>query len=67
MDARRLTDEELRNAVLDLILREMGPDALIRFQQMFSNGSGDYTAERHAWLDSLSADEIVGEIEVKRH
>jgi hypothetical protein len=66
IDARRLTDEELRSAVLDLVQREMGPAALIRFQQIFSKGSGDYAEERHAWLDTLSAGEIVREIEAKR-
>ena len=66
IDSRRLTDEELRKAVLDLIQREMGPDAVIRFQQMYSKGNGDYSKERHSWLDSLSAGEIVREIEAKR-
>ena len=66
IDTRHMTALELHKAVLDLIGREMGPAAIIRFVQLYSRGSGNYTEERHAWLDSLTDEEIDRELEAKR-
>lgn len=35
----------------------------IRFIRQFDSGSGDYTTERHQWLDSLKMGEILADIE----
>lgn len=38
------------------LLQELGPAGFIRFVQHFRSGTGDYTAERHAWLpDSVDS------------
>jgi hypothetical protein len=37
----------------------------IRFIRQFDNGSGDYTEERHQWLDKVTMDEILADI--KKH
>jgi hypothetical protein len=34
----------------------------IRFLRLFDQGSGDYTAERHQWLDQMSMDDILTDI-----
>lgn len=61
-----MTDEEIRQAGFDALVRELGVIGMIRFVQMLRPGSGDYTAERHAWLDGLSIDDIVKGIERQR-
>jgi hypothetical protein len=35
----------------------------IRFIQHFSPGEGNYTAERHQWLEQKSLDDVLGDIE----
>ena len=66
IETEKMADLELHKAVLTLIRREMGPSALIRFLQMYSRGSGNYTEERRAWVDSLTSEEIHSGIEAKR-
>ncbi|HEX8830338.1 MAG TPA: hypothetical protein VF705_04190 [Longimicrobium sp.] len=39
-------------------MRELGPVGMIRYYQRGNTGSGDYTAERHAWLDGISVEEL---------
>lgn len=34
----------------------------IRFIQHFSPGEGNYTAERHQWLEQKSLDDVLGDI-----
>jgi len=41
----------------------LGIVGMIRFLQQFETGSGNYTKDRKKWLDSLSIDDIAGEIE----
>ena len=38
----------------------------IRFIHQFNDGSGDYTQERHQWLDPLTMDEILADIEQRQ-
>ncbi|MBK9054489.1 MAG: hypothetical protein IPL78_27335 [Chloroflexi bacterium] len=38
----------------------------IRFLQMFETGYGDYTQERHQWLDGQRVDEIAKQIRQKQ-
>jgi len=63
-DAR--TMEQIYLAGLEALKRELGPVGMVRFLQIVSNGRGDYSKERHAWLDGLSIDDIVQEIEQRR-
>lgn len=50
---------EIRDRGYAALLRELGPTGYVRFIQQFHPGSGDYTAERQAWLDKLSADDVI--------
>ncbi len=36
------------------------------FIRQFDNGSGDYTQERHQWLDQLTMDEILTDIKQRQ-
>jgi hypothetical protein len=39
---------------------------MIRFMQQFELGSGDYTQERHQWLDAENVQTIAERIERRR-
>jgi hypothetical protein len=62
----RLTEEELERAGLEALRRELGLVGMIRFLQWCDKGRGDYTAERHQWLDQLDLDTIVADIRRRR-
>ncbi|HPZ98244.1 MAG TPA: hypothetical protein PLT93_08905 [Phycisphaerae bacterium] len=49
-------------ARFDLFAR-FGPASALRFLQQYYGGQGDYTQERHAWLDGLSLEEVVEKIQ----
>lgn len=50
----------------EILARDLGIVDALRFLGQFRAGSGDYTAERGAWLDDLSLDTIVSEIKGRR-
>ena len=56
-----MTDEEFERRTLDAIQREFGPGGLARFIMTYRSGRGDYTAERHKWLDGITIEEIIAE------
>lgn len=49
---------EIRKAGLEALLERLGPEGTLRFLQQYNPGQGDYTAERHEWLDPLTLEEI---------
>lgn len=56
-----------QNEVLDrgykALVDALGVIDAIRFIQHFSPGYGDYTKERHEWLDKLSMNDFLGEMQ----
>ena len=66
MVTKDMTDEEVRNLGLEVLRLELGLVGFIRFMRHFLKGSGDYSVERHEWLDHLSVDEILREIQKNR-
>jgi hypothetical protein len=66
MSVRRRTLDEIRQLGFEILARELGPADFIRFLQQFETGQGDYTEERHLWLDQLDGDTIVEMIEQRR-
>lgn len=63
---REMTDEEIRARALEILARELGPAGLIRFLQQFDKGHGDYSAERHEWVDAEKLDDLVSELREAR-
>ncbi|MBI2838042.1 MAG: hypothetical protein HYX75_06995 [Acidobacteria bacterium] len=59
MKTQTMSLEQLRIAALDLLARELGPWGMVRFLQQYETGHGDYSIERHRWLDNTSVDELV--------
>ena len=44
----------------------IGPAGLIRFLRQFHLGGGDYSVDRHQWLDKLTFEDIRAELEKNR-
>jgi hypothetical protein len=50
--------EVIRQKALKAIKDAVGPVGLIKFIQMYSNGEGDYTAERREKIKKLSREDF---------
>jgi len=57
-----MTPVELYRKGFKALVDALGYADAIRFIRQFDNGSGDYTKERHQWLDTLTMDEILADI-----
>ena len=57
-----MTDDELHRFGLKLIGEKRGLPGLIDFVRLGSPGTGDYTRDRHKWLDKLDWDTVLEEI-----
>ena len=66
MNPETWTPEEIRLAGLEALRRALGPVGMVRFLQQFDTGSGDYSTERHEWLDSWTLEEIFAALEERR-
>jgi len=53
---------QIRIQGLELLTRELGPVAMIRFLQQFESGSGDYSTERHQWLDGQTVTDLLAQL-----
>ena len=62
----KMTTEQLRSAGIKALRHELGVVGMVRFLQLFETGHGDYTEERHQWLDKLTIDEIYASIQATR-
>jgi len=50
--------EIIRNKALKAIKEAVGPVGLIKFIQMYSDGEGDYTAERREKIEKLDREDF---------
>jgi hypothetical protein len=57
-----LTLDQIRRAGNAALARDLGPVGMIRFLQQFETGSGDYTQDRHQWLDPLDLETVIAQI-----
>ncbi|MGD0093852.1 MAG: hypothetical protein ABSE73_28420 [Planctomycetota bacterium] len=57
---------EIQRRGLDALARELGPDGLIRFFQIYGLGEGDYTRDRHKWLSNTSVEGIAAKIGITK-
>lgn len=60
-----MTLNEIQQAGLAALSRELGPVGFVRFLQMFERGYGDYSRERSGWLEEQSVDVIAKRIQEK--
>ena len=58
MNVEMMTPQQIRIAGLAVLARELGLVGMIRFMQQFEMGQGDYSKDRHQWLDPYTVDDI---------
>lgn len=58
MVAKYLTPHKLHVKGFEVLLRELGPADTSRFMQQFEMGHGDYSKDRHQWLDQFTVEDI---------
>lgn len=66
MITESMTLNEIQQAGLAALSRELGPVGFVRFLQMFERGYGDYSQERSGWLEEQSIDDIAKRITEKQ-
>lgn len=62
MNASIMTLEQIRVTGLAALMQALGPDGMIRFLQQFETGSGNYSTQRHQWLDGLNIDQVIEQV-----
>jgi hypothetical protein len=58
-----MSDEDFEKYALAVLQRELGLDGLARFLRLYRSGTGDYTRDRHRWLEGATIQEIMAEVE----
>jgi hypothetical protein len=66
MNAQTMSLEQIRIAGMEALARELGIVGMVRFLQQFETGHGDYSKDRHEWLDDQDLDTIVKRIQERR-
>ncbi len=66
MNAQSMSLEQIRIAGMEALARELGIVGMVRFLQQFETGHGDYSKDRHEWLDNQDMDTVVKRIREKR-
>ena len=56
------TQSEVIKKGYQALINSLGIVDTLRFIQYFKSGEGDYTKERHQWLENKSVDDIFQEI-----
>jgi len=59
----KMSDEDFERQALAILQRELGLDGLARFLRVYRSGPGDYTRDRHRWLEGATIQEIMAEVE----
>ncbi len=54
--------EQIRMVGRAALLRALGPAGLSRFLQQFETGDGDYSQDRHQWIDSRDIDMAIANL-----
>ncbi len=66
MNVQMMTPQQIRVAGMAALSRELGVVGMIRFMQQFEMGHGDYSKDRHTWLDQYSVDDIAKMVREKK-
>jgi hypothetical protein len=61
-----MTPVELNRRGFNALVNALGYADAIRFIRQFDNGNGDYTKERHQWLDKLTIEDIWADIQQRQ-
>ncbi len=63
MSSNLQTLHQIRIAGLHALHKALGFVGMVRFLQQYETGSGDYSKDRHAWLDHWTLEDIRHEFE----
>ena len=61
-----MTLAELNRKAFKTLVDSLGYVEAVRFFKQFESGDGDYTKDRHKWLDDLSLDDILTDIKQRQ-
>lgn len=61
-----MTLAELNRQAFKTLVDNLGYVNAVRFFKQFDTGTGDYTQERHQWLDDVTLDEIRAEVQQRQ-
>jgi hypothetical protein len=59
----KMSDIDFERHALAVLQRELGLDGLARFLRLYRSGSGDYTRDRHRWLEGATVEQVMAEVE----
>jgi hypothetical protein len=66
MNIQTMTPQQIRVAGMAALSRELGMVGMIRFMQQFEMGQGDYSKDRHQWLDQFNVADIAKLVQEKK-
>jgi len=66
MNIQTMTPQQIRVAGMAALSRELGVVGMIRFMQQFEMGQGDYSKDRHQWLDQFNVADIAKLVQEKK-
>lgn len=66
MNIQTMTPQQIRVAGMAALSKELGVVGMIRFMQQFEMGQGDYSQDRHQWLDQYSVADIAKLVQEKK-
>ena len=56
-----MTDEQFEHHTLSLLQQQLGPYGMARFLRTYRSGPGDYSRDRHNWLDGLTVNDVLND------
>lgn len=56
----------IRRMGIEALTEKLGPVGMVEFLRQFDSGYGDYTKERHEWLDNMDIKTIIKQAETQR-
>lgn len=63
----QMNDEQFLDHAVGLLRNELGLDGFARFLTLYRAGTGDYTRDRHIWLDGLTIEQVVEQVNAESH
>ena len=62
----QMTDEQLEKHAFAVLSHELGLVGYARFLRLYGSNRGDYTADRHQWLDGITLDDIARDLDSRQ-
>jgi len=66
MLTHEMTDEQFQQHAISILQRELGPEGLARFLRLYRSGGCNYTEDRQRWLQDITVDQIVAQIQSRQ-